>query len=179
MPILQAVASSRRWPVWLAVALALPACVAPPKRSSADSGPAFRHAAAPPAGGTRKWDPVWWWGNADDPQPPAWYRPGRPLRGLLWQLRNPLHNFTFYVIGVHDADFVRRGRAPAHVFHPDGGWNWAVIERGWLRLPFVSYAGRHVRAYALWREKGNFGLKLQRVRRPAKPLVGPKKVNKS
>ena len=47
---------------WLAVALALPACVAPPKRSSADSGPAFRHAAAPPAGGTRKWDPVWWWG---------------------------------------------------------------------------------------------------------------------
>lgn len=125
----------------------------------------FHHPAQPPPGGTQKWNPVWWLGNADDPVPPEWYRPGQKMRDPLWQLRNPLHNFTFYVIGVHDRDFVRHGRAPGKVFHPEGGWNWAVIRRGCFCLPFVSYEGRHVRWYALWREKGNFGLKLHRIRR--------------
>jgi hypothetical protein len=120
----------------------------------------FFHPAQPPESGVQKWNPVWWFGNADDPVPPDWYRPGQQMRGTLWQLRNPLHNFTFYVIGVHDKDFVRRGKLPGKVFPEEGGWNWAVIERGWLRLPFVAYQGKHVRWYALWREKGNFGLKL-------------------
>jgi hypothetical protein len=120
----------------------------------------FFHPAQPPESGVQKWNPVWWFGNADDPVPPDWYRPGQQMRGTLWQLRNPLHNFTFYVIGVNDKDFVRRGKRPGKVFPEEGGWNWAVIERGWLRLPFVAYQGKHVRWYALWREKGNFGLKL-------------------
>ncbi len=125
----------------------------------------FFHAAQPPPGGTQKWNPVWWLGNADDPEPPEWYRPGQKMRGALWQLRNPLHNFTFYVIGVHDKEFVRLGKQPGAVFRRGGGWNCAVIQAGVLRLPFVSYEGRHVRWYALWREKGNFGLKLQRARK--------------
>lgn len=122
----------------------------------------FFHSAQPPPGGTQKWNPVWWFGNADDPVPPDWYRPGQGMRGALWQLRNPLHNFTFYVIGVHDKDFVRLGKQPGKVFPEGYGWNYAVIERGFLRLPFVAYQGRHVRWYALWREKGNFGLKFHR-----------------
>lgn len=126
-----------------------------------EAGPGvIYHAARPPPGGTQKWNPVWWLGNADDPVPPEWYRPGRPMRRVLWQLRNPLHNFTFYVVGIHDREFVRRGKEPGAVFRREGGWNWAVIEKGRLRLPFVSYEGRHLRWYALWREKGNFGLKL-------------------
>ncbi len=139
----------------------LDSCVLPP-RAARPGERQVTHAARIPAGGTQKWNPVWWLGNADDPSPPAWYRSGQKGRGTLWQLRNPLHNFTFYVIGVNDKQFVRRGRAPADVFHPDGGWNIAVIQAGWLRLPFASYEGRHVRFYALWRENGNFGLKLHR-----------------
>lgn len=146
----------------LAIAVLLVSCISP-RRADLSERPGYvRHPAQPPSEGTQKWNPIWWFGNADDPQPPLWYRPEQKLRGTLWQLRNPLHNFTFYVIGCHDKEFVRRGREPKAVFHPQSDWNWAVIEKGWIRLPFVSYEGQHVRWYALWREKGNFGLKLQR-----------------
>lgn len=140
----------------------LVSCVSPYRANLTERPGYVYHPAQPPAEGTQKWSPIWWFGNADDPVPPKWYRPEQKMRGTLWQLRNPLHNFTFYVIGNHDKEFVRRGRDPKAVFHPEGGWNWAVIESGWLRLPFVSYEGKHVRWYALWRERGNFGLKLQR-----------------
>lgn len=152
--------------VWILLMMSLCSCVS---TRYVDPKPGIPgtvyHAAQPPAGGTQKWNPAWWIGNADDPVPPDWYRPNQKLRNTLWQLRNPLHNFTFYVIGCHDQNFVRQGRSPAAVFHPQHGWNWAVIQRGRLRLPFVSYSGQHVRFYALWREKGNFGLKLQRHRK--------------
>jgi hypothetical protein len=146
----------------------LASCVLPPRRDLAEQPGVVRHVAKPPPGGTQKWNPIWWLGNADDPRPPDWYRPGSQARSLLWQLRNPLHNFTFYVIGVADEDFLRYGSEPGDVFSKDGGWNWAIIQRGWLRLPFVSYQGKRVQFYALWRERGNFGLKLNRApRRPA------------
>lgn len=124
------------------------------------------HKASSPPAGTQKWNPVWWVGNADDNEPPHWYRPSNQLRSSLWQARNPLHNFTFYVIGIADKDFVRYGREPDTVFARDDGWNWAIIEKGWLRLPFISYQGKHIRFYALWRERGNFGLKLHRRKPP-------------
>lgn len=150
----------------VALLLSLVSCVSPRYTDVTAKADAHHfHPAQPPKGGTQKWNPVWWFGNADDPVPPEWYRPGQKMRGPLWQLRNPLHNFTFYVIGVHDKDFVRLGKEPGAVFPRGGGWNWAVIERGFLRLPFVSYEGRHVRFYALWREKGNFGLKLHQKRK--------------
>ena len=39
-----------------------------------------------------KVNPVWWFGNIDDPAPPAWYRPDSAQRDFLWHLRNPFHN---------------------------------------------------------------------------------------
>ncbi|TDU64133.1 hypothetical protein EI77_04317 [Prosthecobacter fusiformis] len=140
-------------------------CVSPMKTKHTPDPDVFFHSAQPPPGGTQKWNPLWWVGNADDPVPPHWYRPGQKMRSTLWQLRNPMHNFTFYVIGIHDKEFVRLGKQPGAVFRKGGGWNWAVIHHGWLRLPFVSYEGENIRWYALWREKGNFGLKLHRHRR--------------
>jgi hypothetical protein len=107
-----------------------------------------------------KWNPIWWFGNVDDPEPPAWYRPGSPSRGWLWQLRNPLHNFTFYVIGIADQPFTRDGKFPNDVFARDGGWNWAVAKHAWLRLPFISFNGERGRFYLGWRERGNFGAKI-------------------
>ena len=114
----------------------------------------------PPARVLQKWNPLWWFGNVDDPEPPEWYRPGSSSRRWLWQLRNPLHNFTFYVVGIADKPFVRTGRSPSKVFHPDGGWNWAVCRHRWWRLPFVSYQRGRFKFYLGWRERGNFGAKL-------------------
>lgn len=108
----------------------------------------------------RKWNPVWWFGNADDLEPPAWYRPGSANRRWLWRLRNPFHNFTFYVVGVADKPFTRTGRFPETVFAPGGGWNWAVARHKWVRLPFVSFNGKWCRFYVGWRERGNLGCKV-------------------
>jgi hypothetical protein len=114
----------------------------------------------PPIRRAQKWNPLWSFGNASDPSPPAWYRPDDARRRWLWHLRNPLHNFTHYVIGVSDKPVTRTGRYPAHVFAPDGGWNWAFTRYRWLPLPFISYEGKHSRFYLGWRESGNFGGKL-------------------
>ena len=117
----------------------------------------------------QKWNPAWSLANADDPEPPAWYRPDSPNRRRLWQTRNPMHNFTHYVIGVTDKDTTRTGKYPSEVFAPGGGWNWAYTRHGWLRLPFVSYAGKRSRFYLGWRESGNFGGKLNFKRTDEKP----------
>src|SRR5437764_1442673 len=36
----------------------------------------------------QKINPVWWFGNADDPVPPRKYRPGKRTRKFTWYLRN-------------------------------------------------------------------------------------------
>ena len=109
----------------------------------------------------QKWNPAWWIGNVDTPVPPANYRPYDPRRIQKYQWRNPGHNFTFYVIGIADKEFTRTGRHPEDVFKPGGGLNWAVSLCGMLPpLPFVSYQGRHCSTYLGWRERGNFGAKL-------------------
>jgi hypothetical protein len=121
---------------------------------------------SPPIRPWQKLNPLWSLGNADDPQPPVDYKPGSPIRRLQWSLRNPLHNFTFYVIGVSDKDTVRTGRHANHVFAPGGGWNWAVTRRHLVLLPFVSYENDRCRFYLGWRESGNFGAKLTFRHRP-------------
>ncbi|MEW6302072.1 MAG: hypothetical protein AB1705_01280 [Verrucomicrobiota bacterium] len=108
----------------------------------------------------QKWNPIWWFGNADEPEPPDWYRPEDPNRRRKWYWRNPLHNFTFYVIGIADKPFKRSGSHPEHVFNPKAGWTWAVCRYKWWRLPFLSYTRGHCSFYVGWRERGNFGFKL-------------------
>ena len=110
----------------------------------------------------KKCSPIWWFGNADEPIPPDWYRPGRKHRVFSWHARNLLHNFDFYVIGVADKTTVRSGKYPRHVFNPHKGWNTGVTKYKCLRLPFVSYNHGQLDFYAGWRESGNFGLALRR-----------------
>ena len=107
-----------------------------------------------------KWNPVWWFGNVDDPEAPPDYIPGAKHRRAKWYCRNSLHNFTFYVIGVADQEFDRVGAHPGEVFNPRDGWNWAVTQHGCWQLPFVSYKRKGFMCYCGWRERGNFGLKL-------------------
>jgi len=108
-----------------------------------------------------KFNPVWWFGNCDQPSPPDEYRSNDKGRLLKWRMRNPFHNFTFYVIGVADKKFKRSGCYPELNFLPDGGWNFAVSRYRWCPRPFVSWChgtkGFHF--YCGWRAAGNFGFK--------------------
>jgi hypothetical protein len=112
-----------------------------------------------------KLNPVWWLENADEPAPPAWYRPDDPRRALKWRFRNPFHNFSFYVIGVADKNFTRSGRHPESNASPDGGWDFAVARRRIVPLPFMSYERHWLTFYFGWREHGAFGVKMKFHRR--------------
>jgi hypothetical protein len=109
----------------------------------------------------KKLNPCWWIGNDDDPVPPGDMWPDDPqwLRKLRWAFRNPLHNFTFYVIGVADQDFARTSEGN---WNPAGGWLTAIITYKWLWLPYVSYKGTKWEFYLGWRERGNFGVTLRK-----------------
>ena len=63
-----------------------------------------------------KLNPVWWFLNDDEPDPPEWQLPGKPfvLRQLSWYLRNPLHNFGKYVLGVRDRNYTVVGATPIY-----------------------------------------------------------------
>ena len=108
-----------------------------------------------------KFNPVWWWKNSDQPEPPESYRSNDKRRLLKWRLRNPLHNFTFYVIGVADKKVARAGLYPEDNFNPDWGWNVASTRYKWLPLPFMSYShgAKGFHFYCGWRSSGNFGFK--------------------
>jgi hypothetical protein len=109
----------------------------------------------------QKVNPIWWFGNADEPVAPDWYRPGGQFRNLMWHLRNPFHNFDFYVIGLSDKRFIRVGRFPEETFNRDSGWNWGACLFHGVRLPYLSYIHGRVRAYCGWRPGGAFGLELK------------------
>ena len=115
-----------------------------------------------------KLNPVWWFGNIDDPEPPEWYRRGEPRRRLKWYLRHPHHNFDNYVMGISDRISVRTGRYPRNVLNPRGGWNVCVSRYGCLGLPFLSYKQGAFEFYFGWRISGDFGIALRRNKPPVK-----------
>ena len=121
----------------------------------------------------QKLNPVWWLGNADDPLAPDWYRPGKRCRNLMWHLRNPCHNFDFYVVGIVDKPFSRVGRFPDHVSNPNRGWNWAVCRYKCLRLPFIDYKRTRFEFYCGWRANGAFGVKLNFAKQEELPPKQP------
>jgi len=106
-----------------------------------------------------KINPVWWLQNIDDKEPPPEYLPNNKCRKFWYSIRNPFHNFTFYVIGIADRRFEISGTYTEHVFNPHDGFNFTVSRCGPFLLPFVSYKKDHVKLYIGWRPDGNFGLK--------------------
>jgi len=107
-----------------------------------------------------KLNPIWWFGNIDDPTPPAWYRPDDKHRTTTWRFRNPFHNFDHYVIGVADKKFIRSGHYPERNSKPNGGWDFEVTRRKLALLPFLSWQRGGFNFYCGWREAGSFGIKL-------------------
>jgi hypothetical protein len=118
----------------------------------------------------QKLNPVWWLKNNDDPKPPAWYRPDEKHRRLKWGFRNPFHNFDFYVIGVADKKFARSGKFPALNSDPRGGWDFEASRYKFIWLPFISYHRPQFDFYFGWRNRGNFGIKIN---------ANPKKAEKA
>ena len=114
----------------------------------------------------QKLDPIWWFENDDEPRPPDDYKPNSTalLRVLAWYLRNPLMNFFNYVVGVSDRNYSVYGPAPVMATEwADVGsplrWKWSVIKIGILRLPFVSYSGKHVLWHLGWEPGGQLQAK--------------------
>jgi hypothetical protein len=126
----------------------------------------------------QKLNPIWWFGNADEPNAPDWYHPSQPLRTFRWHIRNPFHNFTFYVIGIADKPFTRVGPYARQTGNPNGGWNWAVNRYKRLRLPFADYRRHGFEFYLGWRTGGNFGIKINfgQDQKPSKPATAEKKL---
>ena len=106
----------------------------------------------------KKINPLWWFGNANDPvdgigddgKPNhATFYLANPLwiRQLMWGLRNPLHNFFFFVIGLEDRpDVVNCGS-----MWPKEGQKWNII------LPFIARRGTKKEWYIGWRNGKTFG----------------------
>jgi hypothetical protein len=101
---------------------------------------------------------IWWFGNREEPTPPDWYCPSNALRTPMWYLRNPMKNFTWYVIGIADKKTVRSGKYPELITKPKGGWNFAMSSYKWIHLPYISYSYKSFVTYFGWRERGDFGM---------------------
>ena len=110
-----------------------------------------------------KVNPVWWFGNADDPLPSSTFAVGwpQPLRWLGWYIRNPFHNFFFYVLGDADQPTIAYGHdypngppaghcAVSYTRHVGGG----------LYFPFINCGG-NPQFYAGWRPGGELGFALR------------------
>lgn len=111
----------------------------------------------------QKLNPLWEiFGNADDPKPPQDYHTGMsvPMRHIMWWFRNPFHNLFFYGIGVADKDKVRFGKYPELMSNPNGGIDTAATAYKRLRLPYISLRVGRLDFYFGWRNRGNFGGKI-------------------
>lgn len=114
-----------------------------------------------------KINPIWWFGNDNEPDPPEWHKPGanRLWRKVSWYLRNPLENFGNYVIGVVDRNYTVGGdwpvMSPTRMEAGQGpGWKRHTIQLGKINLPFISYECDRLVFYAGWQAGGFFGFKL-------------------
>jgi len=104
----------------------------------------------------KKINPWWWLWNDDEPEPPSWYAG----KHLMWWLRNPFHNFTFYVAGVADKNYFIFGtREPVLDGPAPGGWKCHIIGT-WFPRPYISYRGRRLIFYIGWRYDGALGCKI-------------------
>lgn len=113
----------------------------------------------------KKLNPIWWFQNERDPNPPDNFKPNlkKWKRRLLWFVRNPFHNFFWYVVGVDDNPNTKviYWKFPGGLYKPEGGWNFSIIRLRILFFPFISYSGDNITFYLGWRPRGGpFGIKL-------------------
>jgi len=113
-------------------------------------------------------NPTRWNWNSDQPMPMPWdidahpYLEDWPEEDVRkwWYARNPLHDLTWYGIGVVGKRFqtvVLIGDKDK--WDADGLYAHVLIW-GILPLPFIALHRKSLKLYVGWRPKGNFGAKL-------------------
>jgi len=119
--------------------------------------------------GVKKLNPVWMYQNDDDPAPPEWHnvKEGEdlPARKRSWLRRNPMHNLTFYVLGVSDRDFIRYGMNADSIFPPEqkNGVNFSIIKCGpFIYLPSMGFRAEWLEGYLGWRTNGAMGFTMRK-----------------
>jgi hypothetical protein len=118
-------------------------------------------------------------------------------RAVAWQLRNPFHNFCFYVIGTADRinaeiDLLKitKHGCSSGTYRPEGKTVFADEDSSlYIALhgnkPFISlriryFADRQLDFYFGWRERGNFGILFKPFRsRPVFESNQVKKIDKT
>ena len=91
-------------------------------------------------------------GNNDNPYPPNWFKPEKSqfVREILWYIRNPFHNFFWYIVGFKDKNL-------------DYTQIWSEKQKWNLILPFFSYRGKKWEFYIGWRPDSKaFGIALRK-----------------
>ena len=80
---------------------------------------------------------------------------------IKWFLRNPFHNFLFYVVGFADRKVRTDGE---YSFFAPSGWyfTWRRPEGTRIKLPWLSYKGESWEFYIGWRERGNLGMAIRK-----------------
>lgn len=113
-----------------------------------------------------KIQPWWWLYNSDEPSPPAWYKPELPQwqRVLRWYIRNPMMNFTNYVIGFSDRNYWVWGQVPVDItdWNDIGmhGFKFSILKlKSFLWFPYISYSGQSVLWHVGWQPGGNLVFK--------------------
>ncbi len=99
----------------------------------------------------------------------------------LWAARNPLHNFSFYVVGsahwkhhynaallsVGDEGVRAFARGKETVFDSDNSFKIAFNDfKPFIACQFSHFKKRRFQFYAGWRERGNLGFKLRPWAKP-------------
>ena len=120
----------------------------------------------------KKLNPLWWFGNEDD----GWC--GEKDKGMRWWLtkncsgkctiscavkwfiRNPMHNFVFYVIGFADHEIENKTfwPSPPHKIL----FTMRRVKGTIIKLPFFAFRCKKWEGYIGWRERGNFGIALRK-----------------
>ena len=75
---------------------------------------------------------------------------------------------THYVVGIADKKFKRTSLEPENPPAPPKHWDVALARRKLAALPFIGYHRGRFNFYLGWRERGNFGFKLN-LSKPPKP----------
>ena len=114
---------------------------------------------------SKKLNPLWWIQNEDDGNCGDKGFFERVCNNkcdikckIRWFIRNPFHNFMFYVIGVADR---KCDRKPKSIWNKKGySWNFDYTKCKWLYLPLISYRSKNGKFefYFGWRDRGNFGI---------------------
>ena len=120
----------------------------------------------------RKLNPLWWFGNEDDgwcgekdPGMKWWLDENCDGKcsikcALKWFIRNPFHNFAFYVIGFADKEIENTEFWPKY---PNKTlFVIRKVKDTFIRIPFFSFRYKGWEGYIGWRERGNFGYALRK-----------------